>query len=517
MAPKRPADSYSAPPGGNQGTNAGGSKGKRVKFAGAAQDATTSSSNNATTGDVNDALEADLEAGAGGGSKRVMTAGYDSDSSVEDDDGFGGVGGGRQGSKKQKKSDGAPGPGKDGGAAEDDDDDDMFGDAAAKLDGKDGDARKQNDKGKQKEFLEMGDIEGQEFGKGDDEEGAADDDDENEELEEDYAPEDDHANDDDAPRSRRSKKGMGFQLSSFNMADELSEGRFTTDGTYVRNAEDQLAKHDAWLNGLSKKQIKAARDSKQRMDEEAKRREEIANRGEEALAQERDDCMIGLLSLIREGETVSKALTRLGGNRKKGVKRKIKAKGDDMEVDDEGDNSHAAVQATSQASKDGEEEDPVLKKINRITFFASTLLAQGELEIYSKAYEDLIKTLREEGAVRRDWVPPRDPDIEKDEAEADAKAKQQAASGGRRTLIARPSSSTAGGVASTPSESSTKLLYKWVTPTAGAPADQEHGPFTKTDLHNWIVAGYFGPGAERILIKAEGGDRWMGWNEAQSL
>jgi len=65
-------------------------------------------------------------------------------------------------------------------------------------------------KKKDKEFLEMGDIEGQEFGKGgdsddDDDEGALED-------EEDYLPEDDEANADEAPRGRRSKKGMGYSL-----------------------------------------------------------------------------------------------------------------------------------------------------------------------------------------------------------------------------------------------------------------------------------------------------------------
>ncbi|KAK4053095.1 hypothetical protein OIV83_001830 [Microbotryomycetes sp. JL201] len=505
MAPKRPADSYTAP-----GSTAQPTTGKRVKFAGnqdgIAQDSTVSG-----TGDINDALEADLE--GPGTNKRVMTAGYDSDSSVEDDDGFGGVGGGRQGSKKSRK-DGAQASESAGPTADDEDeDDDMFGDAAAKLDGKGvGDDQQQpsKGKGKQKEFLEMGDIEGQEFGKGDDDD--EDEGDDDEELEEDYAPEDDRANDDDAPRSRRSKKGMGFQLSSFNMADELSEGRFTTDGTYVRNAEDQGAKHDAWLNGLSKKAIKAARESKQRMEEEARRREQEANKGEDALTQERDDCMIGLLSLIREGESVSSALNRLGGNRKKHVKRKIKVKGDDMDVDDDGPNAAALSAVNEQPTQaQAEADDPVLKKINRITFFASTLLAQGELEIYSKTYEDILKTLRAEGAVRRDWIPPRDPDIVKEEQEASARAKEEAASGGKRSLIARPSSATA------PPPSSTRMYYKWLTPAAGTSPDQEYGPFSKDELHSWIVNGYFGPNAEKIQIKAEGGSKWTTWAEAQSL
>lgn len=163
--------------------------GKRVKFA----PSTAAGAARASTGD--DDLDADdLEGGAGASKKdKVVTDGYDSDSSAGSDDGFG-VGGGRQGKKDGKT-------GAEGGDGADDEDDDMFGGAEDKAD--QGAAKV---KGKGKEFLEMGDIEGQEFGKGEDEEGGED------EEEEDYIPEDDLANADDAPRGKRSKEGMGYQL-----------------------------------------------------------------------------------------------------------------------------------------------------------------------------------------------------------------------------------------------------------------------------------------------------------------
>jgi CD2 antigen cytoplasmic tail-binding protein 2 len=77
-------------------------------------------------------------------------------------------------------------------------------------------------KGKGKQFLDLGDIEGQEFGADDDEEESAQRkkgkaaeeprEDDDEEIE-DYIEEDDLANDDDAPRSKRSKASMGYTLS----------------------------------------------------------------------------------------------------------------------------------------------------------------------------------------------------------------------------------------------------------------------------------------------------------------
>ena len=154
--------------------------GKRVKFA--------PGGDTAAGGDEDD-LDGEGEGGRKG--KGIMNEGYDSDSSAGSDGGYG-IGGGRKGASDAKGARGGGG---------DDDDDDMF--------GGDDDEGKGKGKGKEKknkEFLEMGDIEGQEFGKG--EEGE-----DSEAEEEDYIPEDDLANDDDAPRTARNKEGMGDKLS----------------------------------------------------------------------------------------------------------------------------------------------------------------------------------------------------------------------------------------------------------------------------------------------------------------
>lgn len=168
--------------------------GKRVKFAPtpstSAPRPANANASDPTPADLND-LDDDLEASAKKSRADVIEDGYDSDSSAGSDGGFG-VGGGRKGAAK------AAG-GADGGEGEDPEDDDMFGP------GKEEDASGK-EKGKGREFLEMGDIEGQEFGRGEGEGKGVDVD------EEDYLPEDDLANTDDAPRGKRSKEGMGYAL-----------------------------------------------------------------------------------------------------------------------------------------------------------------------------------------------------------------------------------------------------------------------------------------------------------------
>ncbi|KAG6868236.1 hypothetical protein C0993_005936 [Termitomyces sp. T159_Od127] len=141
-------------------------------------------------------------------------------------------------------------------------------------------------------YLRLGDIEGQEFA---DPAALSDDDSE---------PEDE----DDA--ERRKKAGMGYELSSFNMRDEMEEGKFTEDGSYVRSV-DVHAVHDKWMDGLSDREIKLARRRKRQHDKAQHDR---------VLAEERELQQSGglpnlqkqLLPLLKKGESVLEALHRLG-------------------------------------------------------------------------------------------------------------------------------------------------------------------------------------------------------------
>ena len=51
---------------------------------------------------------------------------------------------------------------------------------------------------------------------------------------------------------------MGFELSAFNMREEMEEGKFSADGMYVRTF-DPHAVHDRWMEGVDEREIKKAR------------------------------------------------------------------------------------------------------------------------------------------------------------------------------------------------------------------------------------------------------------------
>lgn len=393
-----------------------------------------------------------------------------------------------------------------------DEEDDMFGDAEPTsgktgIDGlnpKDNDTRVKDtglqlkgDAGKGgKEFLELGDIEGQEFDDRGDESSAARA--KKEAIEEhkkvteddiDYISGDEKANDDDAvvSKERKSATGMGFAISSFNMKDEMAEGRFTADGSYQANSKDPDAVYDNWLQAVTTKDIEAAQKAKERQDALfAARSQQIA-----ASSMSRIDCLKALIEglggLVKPGETVQAALARLGKARKeeqeaekerlKKERRQKKASAPKKDFDAPDDpatyhpsttSSKSAASAQNTETKDmdldplappnpsassiskgkGKETDPHANDsptkiaIDRLTTLASTLLGvHGETDIYEETHEGIIRQLIAEGEVPRGWTPKNEEILAGGNANGHAveEEKPQRKSVISRPLIARPS------------------------------------------------------------------------------
>ncbi|KAF9646392.1 hypothetical protein BDM02DRAFT_3118710 [Thelephora ganbajun] len=329
---------------------------------------------------------------------RVRTEGYESDSS---DDGEGVV-------NSRKPTNDA------------EDDDDMFASAAAEEKKPVENAKKDKNK-----FLRLGDIEGQEFGGS----GLGDGSDSSESDE----PEDE----DDAERRR--KAGMGYELSSFNMREEMEEGKFSADGSYVRTF-DPHAVHDRWLEDADEKAMrKARRIHKQREKQEREKQEaeerELQDMGGKVAIE------IQLLAKLKRGETILEALQRLGARKNKGPKGKGKG----------------AEKAPA---------DPILDEINLITHLASTLMSLGDTEIYSKTYEQVVRSIRSSGDVEPTWEPP---------------------------------------------SADIKYEYKW----AGATDDRAFGPFGEEELNAWFKAAYFGSMGEKVKVRKVGGE-WGDWGQVVS-
>ncbi|KAH9854229.1 hypothetical protein C2E23DRAFT_727171 [Lenzites betulinus] len=357
-------------------------------------------------------VDAQLENPSARRKGRVNTEGYESDSS---DDGEGVV--------NSRKPGAAP-----------DEDEDMF--AMGEKEEKE---EKENGKKKKEEFLRLGDIEGQEFADGSG----------GEDESEDEEPEDE----DDA--IRRSKAGMGFELSSFNMREEMEEGKFASDGTYVRTF-DPHAVHDRWMEGMDEKEIKKARKQHRAQERLQKQLQEAEERELQELGG-KDHIEQQLVGMLKKGETVLEALQRLGQKAKKNAPAAKKRPNNKTKSD------------PVAGAMDVDAVPKALSEIDEITHYASTLLSLGDTDIYSKTYEELVRAVRASGKVDANWIPP---------------------------------------------SADVKYEYKWDVPEAGQ-AGEVFGPFGEEDMRAWYGAAYFGPSGEKVKVRKVGGE-WGSWGEVVS-
>ena len=409
-------------------------------------------------------LEADVIDSSGVGTKRgaINLDGYDSDS---DNEGFDARAAERAKAKKGKDvslADQLDEYTKDGNgtnrlvAQEDGDAADMFADLDEEFQGSDeGQDALGKKKGKAVRFLEQNEIEGQvESSKSgghvsanfaldprgklsshamDDQESSDDEDDAALAAEEEGIDEEVGAG---------GLKRNAPKVDAFNMKAEQEEGRFDEAGNFVRKAMDPDAKHDMWLEGVSKKDMKKAAEAHEKREEERRQK----RREDDAMLM--PDILRTLIMRLERGETVLEALARLGRVQTKikkvpkwKLKKQRKGSNEDMDVDEE-------------KKADEPAQVKIREAVDAITGAADSLLTRGETEIYEQEREILIRKYQKETG--EDWLEP-----------------------------------TSEGVVQ---EGPVKLWeYRWVDGRDGL---AKQGPYDGTTMVAWQDAGYFGEGVE---------------------
>lgn len=324
------------------------------------------------------ALEADV-IGKGAGVKRnaVNIDGYDSDSSTENFDAR---------AETKNKKDAPP--------KDEDDDDDMFAEED-KDDEQDEDTRRGEKKKKQLRFLEDHEIEGQEdtsksgghvaaelhVGKGKrtqeaDSSSESGDDEERDRLDSDV----------DEEVGAGGKKKHAPKLDAFNMRAEQEEGRFDEAGNYVRKAFDPEAAQDAWLDGVSKKDIKRAKDAHDKL--EAKRRDR--EREEDSITT--SEVLSKIIQHLDVGETPMEALVRWGKAVPKKKSNNWAKRKKSQEMDVEADPAQEAAAAKAKEA------------IDAITECASRLSDRGVEDAYDLPREMIMRQYKRETG--EDWKNP---------------------------------------------------------------------------------------------------------------
>ncbi|KAI2793301.1 hypothetical protein POX_b03355 [Penicillium oxalicum] len=235
------------------------------------------------------------------------------------------------------------------------------------------------------------------------------------------------------------KKKNAPLLDAFNMRAEQEEGRFDDQGNYVRKAADPDAVYDTWLDGVSKKDIRKAKEAVEKREEERKEQDRVNDSVLTA------DALATIITHLERGETILEALARLG----KGLQRKPKWQNKKK-------NKKVAVSEDTEMTEENPEEDVRRKAIDAVTGAADILMGRGQPEIYDTARELLTRQYRNETG--EDWV---DQQGLSKEAEPDTNA--------------------------------TMWEFRWADARDGG---NTHGPYDSVTMESWKNAGYFGEGVE---------------------
>ena len=239
------------------------------------------------------------------------------------------------------------------------------------------------------------------------------------------------------------KKTHAPKLDAFNMRNENEEGRFDDQGNFVRKAADPDAVHDTWLEGLSKKDMKKAKEAADKRDEERRQR----NAQDDAILT--SDVLKRLIPMLERAETVFEALARLG-----------KGKGKDRKPKWQNKMKNKKQQQSSMNDVDMGEEDPAevrrREAVEAITAAADLLLTRGQTEIYDAERELLVRQyLKETG---EEWT---EPHLGQNTQDSGTAPKM--------------------------------WEYRWSDARDGG---EIHGPYEGSMMTQWNEAGYFGEGVE---------------------
>ncbi|KAG0228971.1 hypothetical protein BGW42_001855 [Actinomortierella wolfii] len=274
-------------------------------------------------------------------------------------------------------------------------------------------------------------------------------------------------------------------IEAFNMRTEIEEegGHIDSEGNFVRAKADPDRFHDNWLEGISRKEIAAAKEAEERK----RQRQRIQDREDAAHAMTKDEIYLELVNILKPSETVLEAIQRLGGSR--GVKSAHATKKKSWQKSKSQQNQKSTTDAkngsTTDNNKNSNMDDGAAAEnrrlIEKVTDLSDKMMAMGHFEIYEQTYEHIVRELRKADLIADDWV------------------------------IGTP--------VPKPGESAAMLLddlddplfgteisweYKWANADEGQPQEGEaqvFGPFTGAQMAEWKEQGFFDQG---ILVRMVG-------------
>ncbi|XP_044765071.1 CD2 antigen cytoplasmic tail-binding protein 2 homolog isoform X2 [Coccinella septempunctata] len=122
-----------------------------------------------------------------------------------------------------------------------------------------------------------------------------------------------HLDDIEGQEDGMSRQEEGHRMTAFNMKEEMGEGHFDKNGHFIWKNEEEI--RDNWLDNVDWHKIKNDPSSQYNLIENAVGLGEDSDSSDEAFDETKN--YQEMLNFMKPGETVNKALNRLGGKNKK--------------------------------------------------------------------------------------------------------------------------------------------------------------------------------------------------------
>ena len=277
----------------------------------------------------------------------------------------------------------------------------------------------------------------------------------------------------------------GVKITPFNLKEEHEEGHFSKDGAFVWKKEKEI--NDAWLDNVDwvkVKQVSAAEQSKKDANDDAEDEAEAGYNETETYRK--------LLSYLKPGESVAKAIRRLGGgggNQKANqqMQRKIAQK----------------LKKNSKLTPDEEAFKQRRDEMEKLSGYTDTILSRsGNMEIYEETYEKItfdLKKLEEEKQTAT-VIPD---DVDDDDA-LDMFADSLDSSKKQEPAPVEPKAGTSKATEEIAINLDDEVMweFKWENTDEA----EIHGPHSSTDMLKWKESGFFEKG---VYVRKKGDSQFL--------
>ncbi|KAJ7314093.1 hypothetical protein JRQ81_006028 [Phrynocephalus forsythii] len=267
----------------------------------------------------------------------------------------------------------------------------------------------------------------------------------------------------------------GVRITPFNLQEEMEEGHFDSEGNYFLKKEAMI--RDNWLDNIDWVRIKEKPPGRKKVaTDSAEDNNDGDGDGDDLedvqMPLEKKELLEGMVDLVQPGETVARAIQRLGdksGSKNSGRQKQpwSRLKANETEPSEEGD-----------PQKLGSPERK--EQLERLSGLADQMVGRGVYEIYGETREKLALRLQ---VLQH---PPAAPAAAEPELDMFAEDIDEAKLGEKKPA--------AGSEEQPESDDNAISEVMWEYKWENTNTSELYGPFSSSQMQDWVSQGYFPDG-----------------------